>query len=537
MAEQISLFDELILQAATTTTTAPVIVKVPEKTITVKPKVPEKPIPPKKIIDILDSVSNIEELEEKCNVHFEKEVMRNKLFESENKNIALYSKTEVRGWGNYTVRTLQNNVVRMTPNTGGEEVVNLLYVDENCIPWTARVKIQAPTNDRFMHTVSVCDTTISKSKWSVATRLQSYSLMQPKEEIIAIMAEKMPYTLDFCRSNNGDELTFLLAPQLEHLDKAGYVFARHFFNAMDLYYNRVGSDGLDKFNRLVIRSTSPGKIKNVFKTSAEVAKVLKKEHDIDIWDTYRILDKFGKLKADNIQQAYDSGLNRDDLKKINSILNKQYNGKPVFTFETLMNYLGRIDMYEAISRQEGLQLLSDYLMMCSQLEAEPKIDGDSLKREHDIMARNVRNKRNEQINKNMEQALEDLKKYDYSEDVFFVRGIRSYDDLLKEANQQHNCVASYGYNIANKKSLIYVLRERRNPDKSLVTIELSPDGLTVRQKYMAFNRPIHNKAITDFIDRWTDYIRDVNKEIVAPGSKYDYNIEEQPKEEEPDVEL
>ena len=61
--------------------------------------------------------------------------------------------------------------------------------------------------------------------------------------------------------------------------------------------------------------------------------------------------------------------------------------------------------------------------------------------------------------------------------------------------------------------------------------------MTIRQKYMAFNRPIHNKAITDFIDRWSDYVRDVNKEIVAPGSKYDYNIEERSKEEEADVEL
>lgn len=535
MAEQISLFDELILQAATTTT-APVITKAPAKAVTTKPQEPEKPNPPKKIVDILDSVNNIEDLENKCNVHFSNEIIRNKIFSSENPKSDNYSKVDTR-WGNTRYRTYQNNVVRLSPSSistaGAEDTVNLLYVDENCIPWTSKIKIRAS----YSPGSSVCDTTITKSKWTVATRLQRYSYIQPKDEIVAIMAEKMPYTLDFCKANSGDELTFLVAPQLEHLDKAGYVFARSFFNALDLYYNRVGSDGLDKFNRLIIRSTSPGKIKNVFKTSAEVAKVLKDEHDIDIWDTYRILDKFGKLKADNIQQAYDSHLNRDDLKKINSILNKQYSGKPVFTFETLMNYLGRIDMYEAIGRQEGLQLLSDYLTMCSQLEVEPKIDGDSLKREHDIMARNVRNKRNEQMTIKMQQALEDLKKYDYAEDVFFVRGIRSYDDLLDEANQQHNCVASYGSAISSKRSLIYVLRERRNPEKSLVTIELSPDGMTVRQKYMAFNRPIHNKAITDFIDRWSDYVREVNKEIVAPGSKYDYSIEEQRQEEEPEVEL
>ena len=46
---------------------------------------------------------------------------------------------------------------------------------------------------------------------------------------------------------------------------------------------------------------------------------------------------------------------------------------------------------------------------------------------------------------------------------------------------------------------------RGNPassDKSLVTIELSPDCKTIRQKFLAHNQVIRNKAINDFIDRW-----------------------------------
>ena len=74
----------------------------------------------------------------------------------------------------------------------------------------------------------------------------------------------------------------------------------------------------------------------------------------------------------------------------------------------------------------------------------------------------------------------------YTEGVYFVRGIRSHDDLLDEANQQHNCVAAYGSRIANGSSYIYVLREVAKPDKSLITIELSPDGRNIRQKYLAY---------------------------------------------------
>ena len=145
--------------------------------------------------------------------------------------------------------------------------------------------------------------------------------------------------------------------------------------------------------------------------------------------------------------------------------------------------------------------------MCNQLQMEPRVDGDSLKREHDIAARNCRNKRDEIISRDMQENCERMKKYNYTEGVYFVRAITSHDDLLDEANQQHNCVASYGRRIANGSSYIYVMREVANPEKSLITIELSPNGKTIRQKFLAYNRPIHNKSQSDFIERWLKFCK------------------------------
>ena len=130
----------------------------------------------------------------------------------------------------------------------------------------------------------------------------------------------------------------------------------------------------------------------------------------------------------------------------------------------------------------------------------------------------------------MQNNCEKMKKYDYTEGVYFVRGIRSHDDLLDEANQQHNCVAAYGSRIANGSSYIYVLREVAKPDKSLITIELSPDGRNIRQKYLeaeiwimavepspygrniiqkylAYNQPVRNRSQSEFIDRWMKHNR------------------------------
>ena len=51
------------------------------------------------------------------------------------------------------------------------------------------------------------------------------------------------------------------------------------------------------------------------------------------------------------------------------------------------------------------------------------------------------------------------------------------------------------------------MRETAHPEKSLVTVELSPDLKTIRQKYLAYNQPIRNKSISDFLDRWHQHIK------------------------------
>lgn len=323
--------------------------------------------------------------------------------------------------------------------------------------------------------------------------------VQKDVELIDIMARKNPYLLDWAIKSDIDPKCLLLAPQLEILIKAGYIFANKF-----RHYNRLNENDCVFFNRLCQQGTNP---KDIFKTPKAVYSVLKNENDLEIWDSFRKMMKLGKIGIDTIQQAYDLRFSRKDLESINGILAKKYDGKPVFTWNSLMQYLVRLDTFEAIDKQEAFHLLNDYLNMCNQLRMQPRVDGDSLKREHDIAARNCRNKRNEIMSEMMKQNCEEMKKYDYSEGVYFIRGIRNHDDLLDEANQQHNCVASYGSSIANGTSYIYVMREVAHPEKSLVTIELSPNGKTIRQKYLAYNQPIRNKSQSEFLDRWMKYCK------------------------------
>ena len=417
--------------------------------------------------------------------------------------------------GGMASRILPNALLRSVPNAlaQGEGylefdtfVVTLGYFDDCARLWNAKLNIvldkKMKLSSFYSSTYPYNCTEFSLGKWSMVKK-QKFTIyhyfIQSKEELTGILEKNAPYTAKWAAEKGADVRCMLLAPQIEILSKAGYLFADSFIE-----YDSISEENCVIFNRLCQQGTKP---KDIFKTIKMKYSILKGELDLEIWDCYRKLAKLGKIDADHIQQAYDQNFKKADLEGLNSILSKQYDGKPVFTWNSLMQYLVRLDTFEAIEKKEAFMLLNDYLSMCNQLKMQPRINGDSLKREHDIAARNCRNRKNKIMAERMQNNCEKMKKYDYTEGVYFVRGIRSHDDLLDEANQQHNCVAAYGSRIANGSSYIYVLREVAKPDKSLITIELSPDGRNIRQKYLAYNQPVRNRSQSEFIDRWMKHNR------------------------------
>ena len=408
------------------------------------------------------------------------------------------------------------------PSSQKEIGTTLIYVDQNGIPWSNKVSMQFNAalfisyqsardyeNGRsvdFDHPIVL--EKMEFSKWKVYAKYPepgSYILLNSELDLWDTLERTNPYAMETARQYDcTNPLLLFTCPQLEQLVKAGYDFAESGIRG----FWRQTKD-IDAFNRL----TQPGtKIKNIFKTSKDVYTTLRGETELEIWDVYRKMAKSGKLTKETIEQAYWSHFDVDDLKAVNSILNRRYQGKPVFSWHTLMNYLQRLDTFQAISAREAFPLLNDYLTMCEQLEIKPRIDSDSLKREHDVTARTIREKKNEILEKKMENACEYLSENDYSEDLFFIRGIRNYLDLIDEAKQQRNCVGSYGQRIINHQSLIYVMRETAHPERSLITVEINPECDRIRQKFLAFNQPVTAKSQNDFLERWMGLIQEKKKQ-------------------------
>lgn len=438
--------------------------------------------------------------------------------------------TVVRENGTYRFRKIQSSILNrfvpndpsryahvssMKDNDGSSSTVTLLiaHMASDASVRALEISFSMSCVFRDLDYYALTDDLKAGPVKPVARYTQHLSFHQKPAELTAILKNSKPWALAWLRENGYNEdgiARWAAAPWLETLSKAGYALA-----------DKAMRDSLtdaetEKLNRLCQNGSRP---KDIFKTQKAVYETLKSNSDIDIWDQYRRMAKTGRLAQDTVAQAYDMGLRLRDLELASHVLGAKHDGRPCFTWESLVNYLRRVDVNEAIPQGEALQLLADYLSMCRQINIAPRLDGDSLKREHDVIARLVRQRRDEEQVRKMKQYEEDvararaegasrLGRLEYHEKVYFVRPITDFDDLQDEARQQHNCVASYAGRITSGQCHILTMRETAHPGRSLVTIELAPDLKTVRQKLLAGNHQIRNKSINEFIERWRRQIWD-----------------------------
>lgn len=222
------------------------------------------------------------------------------------------------------------------------------------------------------------------------------------------------------------------------------------------------------------------------------------EHDIDL-----IKEMFPSFYKPTIQKM--RGIIRNAVDE---------NGKQLFTTQKLVNYLKRIDTYQAIYPGDGIVLLYDYVNMCKQMGIVPVTDSNSLKREHDVTARIYNGWKSEQFTKEQTKKFtnvhEKLSKYAYSDNRLVVVVPETPQDLVNEGRGNRNCVASYVDSYAKGKSEIFFIRKKDDPEKSYITIETYGNGENLSQAFYASNQPINNANDMDFIIKWLIHNKEVN---------------------------
>ena len=94
----------------------------------------------------------------------------------------------------------------------------------------------------------------------------------------------------------------------------------------------------------------------------------------------------------------------------------------------------------------------------------------------------------------------------------FIRPIDSAEEIVREGEEQNNCVAGYATRHADGKTIIMVLRKRSEPRKPWHTVEIDPVTLECRQCYAAHNHKRTPEA-AEFMDKYLDHLREVTKKI------------------------
>ena len=375
-------------------------------------------------------------------------------------------------------------------------------------------------------------------EWKLETKMipitGNMMIMNCEQELLDIITKRhSKYASDYFENlythlGAKDPLPVLLlgvvAPELEQLGKAGYTFCDVLAGKASIY--RLDKADVDAYNRLCKTGSS---IKKIFKTSKAVYEVLKNESDVGIWNTFRKMEKTGKITGDQVGFCYENGFSSRELSYISEILNAKYNGKPVFSFSSLIRYLERLDVYEAIEPWRAFDYLKDYLRSCRILGIQPKTNSDSLIREHDVVARMCMEMRNREIedDERFESACREMAKNNYEEKIFMIRAITDYEDLYDESKQQRNVLFRYGKVIEDGRKLVYVMRDKSTPDKSLITVELNSDQNGIQRMYMAHNRPVRNKAQNEFLRRWIKLVKlrnAINADCIEDAIKFNNQL-------------
>lgn len=399
----------------------------------------------------------------------------------------------------------------------------MLYVEDDGTCWKANLAIAF--NEKPEYDCSLGEETwshhakaerITITKWTLCDRLAEYdALLQGEEKVREILWHLNPYLvmhIDKEEWRDTDIGYYAMCPQFEILNKAGFAFADQFLkksNTFDGYRKYYPSESeVAAFNRLCKPGKNP---QEIFTVPPVVYKALKDTRSIKIWDELRKLGNKINNPGD-IKRLAGMFVDSEDVKRVCNILKREYDGKSIFTLDTLLKYLDRISLYEAIDRNEGLDLLDDYLQACKKIDKKPVIDGDSLKREHDVTIRVAGIiQYDDETKQKIEAAGNELKKFAYKEANYCIRPIENIEDLVDESNQQGNCLAVvYPEYIAKKQRYVFVMRTTRDPDRSVATVELY-DDFSLGQHLLSHNRKMTSDAQLQFIKRWLKHVEEVRR--------------------------
>lgn len=234
-----------------------------------------------------------------------------------------------------------------------------------------------------------------------------------------------------------------------------------------------------------------GSFQKIFGISKDFYPFMKR-HNI----TYKQLEILKLLRIKNITKIRYL----EDLITFNSTKN----------LEEISNYID-LNRFIKYSKQHhkniDIFLYKDYLKFANLLGYNLKNNKyafpKNLKEQHDKLAKQYKIHNQEIINTAIKRRSESLNKYTFKNKYYMIIPAPNIASLEDESKQQDNCVRTYAEDYATGISDIYFMRELKQPNKSLVTVEVQNNKI-VQSRIKHNNSP--TKEQLSFLTKWENKV-------------------------------
>lgn len=172
-----------------------------------------------------------------------------------------------------------------------------------------------------------------------------------------------------------------------------------------------------------------------------------------------------------------------------------------YNFKRTLEYLDYLAACEAIDDPAyAIRELIDYASVSSKLSNKFDKYPKNFLTAHRIASRNYNRLKQEYDNAAFERRRDESLEWRYGDYMFLYP--KTIQDIKDEAVQQHNCVASYINRVINGECHIMFMRNKFDPSKSLVTLEVVNKRIV--QARREFNRDLsesENEAVNQYNNR------------------------------------
>lgn len=231
-----------------------------------------------------------------------------------------------------------------------------------------------------------------------------------------------------------------------------------------------------------------GSFQNTFGISKDYYPFMKK-HNI----THKQLKILRLLKEQNInkirylEKFVGYSENTDDLEEISKYI-------------SLSRFIKYAKMHHG---KVATYLYKDYLRFAKFLGFDLKNNRyafpKNLREEHDKLEKQYEIQNEKLINEAIVKRGKILSINAYKTKKFMITPASTLKALLDESEQQHNCVRTYAEKYADGRCDIYLMRDIKKPDKSLVTVEVKDNKIVQSRKKFNYSPTDEQKK---FLEKW-----------------------------------